>query len=443
MVTLTMSKPNGPVRGFGARREGRNVRIGGVVAPIAKELARRIEGAEYIQVEQTVEGKEETRFVALDKEGPYVRVDGEYRLLSEEPERVGTEPLYVRLDDPQLRLDEEEERLAEDEGGVFVKVHVVGKEAKVSGGQEKTVTLTGGQVEGASRGRLVDARLAGRPLYRQAWHETRITFQVPENALTGVVTVECAQLAGSPLLRVSHDPVARIAARMRPHSSAVVLDGRRSSDEDAKDKLTLRWAVDGVRRGHRGRLTVRMPARNAPYSIELTAIDAEGHEDATTLKALRLPGSTFAIDGSRPLHPKRLRAARHALIQGIDEEPPAVIEMDGYADDPGTHAFNRRLSLERVDAVLNRVLRHPKAAERATDSKQPQKKQIPVHELAYGETCQLVPGHGRQPRNRRVDVLVLGPGVTVIPPKGCTPGASRTITGAVGAGVLGSQADYT
>jgi outer membrane protein OmpA-like peptidoglycan-associated protein len=411
-VTLTMSKPNGAIHGFGDRRKGRNVRIGGVVAPIVKELARRVEGAEYIQVTDGAE----TRFVALAKEGPYVRVDDEYRLLSEEPELADSEPQrYVKLEDPHLRFSEEEEEQADEAEGVFVKVDAEGGEAKVAAGDETTVTLTGGQIEGGSRPRLIAAPLAGRPLYRQAWHETRITFRIPDNALTGVVTVECAQLAGSPLLRVSHDPTARIAVRMRPHSSGVVLDGSRSSDKDEDeaegDTLTLRWTVEGIRRGHGKMLTAHLPERDAPYTIELNTTDAEGHEDTAELHLLRLPGSTFAFDRSQPLHPVRLRAARRALVRAVRERPPASIEMDGHSDDPGTRAYNMKLSLERDEAVLRQML--PKDEEAPT---------VPVRELAYGETCPLVRRPGRQPRNRRVDIFVLDAGVTVVPPKGCQPG---------------------
>lgn len=439
-VTLTMSKPNGAVHGFGARREGRNVRIGGVVAPIVKELARRVEGAEYIQV---AEGTD-MRFVGLAKEGPYVLADGEYRLLSDESQLADSEPqLYVKLEDPHLRFSEEEEEQADEAEGVFVKVDVEGGEAKVAAGDETRVTLTGGQIGGASRPRLIAAPLAGRPLYRQAWHETRITFRIPDKTLTGVVTVECAQLAGSPLLRISHDPTARIAVRMRPHSSTVALDGRRSSDEDEGegeregDKITLRWTVEGIRRGHGKTLTAHLPDRDAPYAIELTATDSEGHEDTAELRLLRLPGSIFAFDQSRPLHPKQLHTARRALIRAVREQPPAAIEMDGHADDPGTRAYNLKLSLKRDDEVLHRMLPQPdgpgdETKEKGRESPGTEAAQasgvasetapIPIRELAYGENCPLVRRSGRQPLNRRVDVFILDTGVTVVPPKGCQPG---------------------
>lgn len=430
-VTLTMSKPNGAVHGFGARREGRNVRIGGVVAPIVKELARRVEGAEYIQISEGAD----TRFVGLAKEGPYVLVDGEYRLLSEEPQ-LAEPQLYVKLEDPHLRFSEEEEEQADEAEGVFVKVDVEGGEAKVAAADETTVTLTGGQIGGESRPRLTAAPLAGRPLYRQAWHETRITFRIPDKALTGVVTVECAQLAGSPLLRISHDPTARIAVRMRPHSSAVALDGRRSSDEDEGDKITLRWTVEGIRRGHGKTLTAHLPDRDAPYTIELTITDSEGHEDTAELHLLRLPSSTFAFDQSRPLHPRQLHAARRALIRAVGEQPPAAIEMDGHADDPGTRSYNLMLSLKRDDEVLHRMLRQPdglsdEKAEEEGSQESPgaqasgvtsEPAPIPVQELAYGEACPLVRRSGRQSLNRRVDVFILDAGVTVVPPKGCQPG---------------------
>jgi outer membrane protein OmpA-like peptidoglycan-associated protein len=421
-VTLTMSAPNKEIGGFGRSREGHTLRIGGVVADIAKERAHRVEGAEYIQAVK--DGEE--RLIKLADEGPYVRADdGSYPLLSKaDPEDVGPEtPLYVKLDEPRLRAVDN--RPAEDD--VYVEVSSGGGMASVVGRETRAITLAGGPAEGRTQ-KPVTVELANRPLYRQAWHEKRVTFTVPEEARTGVVTVECNQLAGSPLLQVSHDPTARIAVRMQAHTPAVTLDSSRSSDEDEGDEITRRWIVEGVRRGHGKALTTQLPVRDAPYSVELTVTDATGHTDTAKLKLLRLPASTFEFDGRKPMHRKAMRAARRTLVRAVRAQPPAAIELDGHADDPGTPAYNLKLSLERDDVVRERLLEPKKSKKKkmmkraAGHGKAKEGLTVPVQELAFGETCQLDRHAGRQPRNRRVDVFVLDEGVSVSPPTGCHPG---------------------
>jgi outer membrane protein OmpA-like peptidoglycan-associated protein len=384
-----------------------------------------------------------------------VHTHGEYVLSSDRPELVEAGArLYVKLDSSSLRLSQLEREAAEERDGIFVTVVHDAGGFKVAPGVTQKVTLTGRHPGGRTRPGTA-LPLGGQYLYRQAWHENRITFVVPDEAKTGVVTVECSQLAGSPLLQVSHDPTARIAVRMHQHRPMMTLDSSRSSDEDEPDKksressgsgkskpgasskagesdeLTRHWTVEGVSRGNGKTIGAQLPARDAPYRIKLTVTDPAGHSDSTELRLLRLPASNFRFDKHKPLHPKELRAVHDSLVEAVEGQHPPAIELYGYADDPGTPAYNLKLSLKRDEAVLNRVLRHPpKKAETGKGSRQEKRQQsqgknklqVPIHELAYGETCQLVPDGGRQARNRRVDVLVLGPGVTVVPPKGCHPG---------------------
>ena len=436
VVTLTMKKLNPRTQGFGPSRNGNNVRIGGVLAPVVKERSHRVRGAEFIAAEGVGPARGEKRFVVLDKEGAYVKEDdhdgGErYTRLSEADDVQPEDPVYVKVDDPRLRPVGAEVYVPVSADSGYAKVLPTGRIA-LSGGQ-------GGEAEGGG----IKVKLTGQFLYRQAWHENRVTFRVPEEARTGVITVECGQLAGSPLLQVAHDPTARIAVRMRPHRPVVELSSR-STDEDEdqnankeasadankaqeEEELTLQWTVMGRGRGHEKTAKVDLPVRSAPYSIELTATDPQGHSDTAQLQLLRLPASAFAFDGREPLHPRKFRKVRRALRRATLAQPPTAIELDGHADDPGTPGYNLDLSLDRDERVREELLNKP-------GKKRKPLHLVPVRELAYGETCQLVLSGGRQPRNRRVDVFVLSAGVTVVPPKGCRPGKVRRRTWALPAG---------
>ena len=422
-VTLTMRSPNEKTDGFGPSRDGRNVRIGGVLAHVVKEKSHRIEGAEYIRVEEAGE----VRFVALGDEGPYVHTDDGYVLRADEPQTAdAARTLFVKLADPQLRLNGDEQEEEEEQDGLFVQVEVNEGVATVKE-SDREVTLASEQAGDRTR-KSITLQLSGGQLYRQAWHENRITFRVPDEARSGVVTVECGQLAGSPLLQVAHDPIARIAVQMRPHRPAVELSSHSTDEDEGDDKeSTLRWSVEGSGRGHEKTAEVDLPVRTAPYSIKLTVTDPAGHSDTAELLLLRLPASTFAFDQREPLHPQRLKDARRALRIAARAQRPAAIELDGHADDPGTPAYNLRLSLERDERVRKHLLRKLAVKEK-------RRRSVPVREIAYGETCQLVPGGGRQPGNRRVDIYVLGPGVTVVPPGGCRPGHIQGSTSSLPAG---------
>lgn len=410
-VTLTMSAPKEEIGGFGQGRDGNNVRIGGVKADIAKRPAREIEQAEYILIGEGTEAEEQ---IPLDKDGLFVEVgdSGEEEFVPlDEADAGDTEPgdtVYLKIDAGVRKI---KDMSIADESPLYVEVNPA------------TVRVA------ASETRL---GLAGSPLYRQAWQRNRITFIVPEEADTGVVTVECNQLAGSPLLRVAHDPEARIAVRMRPNSPVVTLDGRGSGDRDEGDDVTMTWRVEGVRRGHRKRIKARLPVRTSPYTVELSVVDGAGRTDTTEVSLLRLPASKFEFDGSEPNDGKSLEGARRELAKAARSGSlPAAVELHGHADDPGTRSYNLRLSLKRADAVRKALFKRPKRSKGgAAASKQKARGgiQVPVRELAYGERCPLDRAGGRRPRNRRVDVFVFGEGVTIVPPDGCYPGRRKSVS---------------
>jgi outer membrane protein OmpA-like peptidoglycan-associated protein len=274
---------------------------------------------------------------------------------------------------------------------------------------------------------------------------TADSFRVPEDAESGVVTVECEQLGGQPLLRVSHAPTARIGVRMRVGSGRVSFDSSRSRDED--EIKSRRWKVDGLGRGHKPKISIGLPPRLGIYRVELTVTNKEGWTDTATLRLLRLRSSLFAFNKAEP-NEKAIAAAHKALIKAVEAEPPAAIELDGNADNPGSTSYNLNLSLERDDAVLEMLLRGRKAGNaKAAKSKVGEAKAgklpggkasaegqvapvvsgvVPVEELAYGEACPIDPRPGRRTLNRRVDVFVLDRGVTVKQPRGCHPGRLKS-----------------
>ena len=91
-----------------------------------------------------------------------------------------------------------------------------------------------------------------------------------------------------------------------------------------------------------------------------------------------------------------------------------AVEIDGYADDPGTGRHNVHLSLRRAERVRERLPRKPGISVQGGA-------EIPVRTLAYGQECPAVPGPSHSRGNRRVDVFVLEQGVSMTPPANCHP----------------------
>jgi outer membrane protein OmpA-like peptidoglycan-associated protein len=403
-VTLRLSEPNerSGVEGFGSSREGHNLRLGGKIVDIAKEPAGSAAGAEYIETA----GK---RLIRLSKEGPYVeKPNGKY-VLAESGE--AGDGRYVKLEDPAVVKFNGGRVAEEDELYVGVERTRVATDGDI-------VKLRGGIFKGEPQ-KAETANLNGRPLLRQAWHPNHIRFLVPEDAETAVVTVECDQLAGSPLLQVTRSPKARIGVQEQQGSGRVTFSSKRSSgDSEIKSR---HWKIGGLKRGSGKTISARMPPRLGAYSVSLTVTDKEGHSGTSRLKLLRLPASLFAFDEHKPKHPEALRTVGKELRRAAREAHPAKIELDGHADDPGSNAYNLNLSMKRNEEVRKQLLpRRPKKEEEQA---------VPVVELAYGEGCPIDPRPGRRPRNRRVDVFVVNRSVLVKPAAGCHPGRVRSNRG--------------
>jgi flagellar motor protein MotB len=386
-VELRLSVPNESVEGFGPKPDGRTLRLDGVPVSLVREGTRDAREAEFVK---TLTGVK----LSLDKKGLYRFREGEPEPLPE-GERGFSGATYVKLEDSNVlgfkggHADPYPEYFEVAPNGA----HLAG---------EPEVSLEEGQF----------VQLDGR-FRRQAWSNDKIAFVVPANGATGVVTVDCGQLAGQPFLRVSHTPTARIAVRMSQNTPKVAFDGGQSRDQD-EEEISRSWTIGGVHRGHRERIATRLPMRRAPYTVELTVTDEAGNSDTARLLLLRLPTRLFAVKKKRPLHGKNIETAQAVLGRAVATEPPAAIELDAHTDDGGTAAHNLALSLKRDEHVRSVLLEE--------SEKEPSEESVALQEVGYGETCPIDPRAGERPGNRRVEVFVLGDGVIVKPGKGCLPG---------------------
>lgn len=399
VVTLRMSQPNPDeeVEGFGAKREGRTLRLGGVPVPIFRERAPSAEAAEFVK---TGNGK----VLALDKEGIYGR---------------GKEGRFYLVENPATYNDARFVRLS-DSSGAEVEGDLQSPTGSYLELQSKFQEKENGDAE-LLEGQRVILR-SGEPsklrasLLSQAWHENHIKFRVPDNASSGAISVECQQLAGEPLLHVARPPKARIAVQMQAGSENVSFDGAGSRDDG--EIVSRRWTIEGHVRGRGATVSVDLPPRLAPYAVRLAVTDGDGQTDSAQLRVLRLPASLFPFAKDKPeLLPKSVKRVRRALMAAMEREAPAKIELDGHSDDVGESSYNLGLSLRRAETVRRDLLDAS-----STESPPGVSNQIPVTLRAFGESCPLRRHHGRSPVNRRVEVFILGGGATVVPPDGCHAG---------------------
>jgi outer membrane protein OmpA-like peptidoglycan-associated protein/uncharacterized membrane protein YiaA len=403
-VTVRMSAPNVKTEGFGTSRAGHNLRLGGVIVDIAKEPATSAESAEYIKTD-------EGRLVRLAKEGAYVAKDSGFVLL----EDAGKNPSmdrYVKLDDPSWRALGRGPVFTEGDD-LYVKVAIQDRSAVVAA-DEPEVQLAPVGAEGRFQASET-VTLSDLPLYRQAWHRDNITFLVPKEAKSGVVSVECDQLAGQSLLHVSRPSTARITVRMRSGSQRLVFDSRRSGEEGGQ-VTSRQWTIAGRPAGGRAKIPADLPPRRQPYSVQLTVTNADGQTDTARLKLLRLPAWLFETDKDTLANEKAIRRARKRVRRTVAEAPPVAIELHGHADDVGTDAYNLRLALRRAVNLRDELLRGKSSA---LTGETDRGKRIPVTTRAFGETCPIDRRSGPRKINRRVEIFILGRGTIVTTPEGC------------------------
>lgn len=247
-----------------------------------------------------------------------------------------------------------------------------------------------------------------------------IEFEVPKDATGGVVTIECSQLAGQPVLTVPQAPTARVTVRMQTGSEHITFDSGRSTVA-GKGKLVRRWKVAGLNRGDGVELSASLPPRLAPYPVTLTVTDSEGQTDEVDLRILRLPDSRFPFGADRPADEGAVGKVRSAIDRAVAASKPAAIELDGHADAVDTDNVNLQLSLHRAQWMREHLFALKGEAAGALDGavKNPDDDPVPMTIRAFGESCPIVPSPGPQEVNRRVEVFLLDPGAIVATAKGC------------------------
>ncbi len=264
--------------------------------------------------------------------------------------------------------------------------------------------------------------------------EETIEFEVPPDATSGVVKVECTQLAGQPFLTVPQKPTARVTMRVESGSRQVTFDSRGSTGAGgASTGLVRRWTVAGLHMGREASVTADLPPRLAPYKVRLELTDTEGQVDHVDLQVLRLPQSRFPLGKSRPRDTRPVQLVREALRKAVEASPPAAIEIDGHADSTDTDEFNLGLSLRRARWMRRQLFVLHRDADVASiaGADSPLANggaPVPLTVRGFGESCPIVHKSGPQAINRRVEVFLLDPGASVAAAKGCYPGRVRRMS---------------
>ncbi len=396
VVTLRMSVPNreGALDGFGKERNGKTLRVGGIPAAIIRERVDSASDAEFVK---TTDGK----VLTLDKEGVYGRGKAGRFYLVENP-RSFYGRRFVKLSNGSGAKVEGE---GDAPSGAYLALQNRGYEA-ASG----RVALLEGQEVTLESGEKVELESY---LLRQGWHEDHVRFRVPDNAASGVVSVECRQLAGEPVLDVARPPTARIAVRMQAGSENVSFD---SSGSRGEGRIVSRqWKVEGHPDGGGTTVSLDLSPRLKPYTVRLVVTDENHRSDSAQLQLARLPASLFRFDQEKPENGLEIRRVGEALARAVGVEPPTAIELDGNADDVGPSSYNMGLSMRRAERVRRELLPEGSSSAGAAIP-------VPVILRAFGESCPLDQHPGRSQVNRRVELFMLGQGAAVAPRPGCHAG---------------------
>ena len=399
IVTLRMSasNPNGdPGGGFGDNPDGHNLRLNGARLAILRIRARTAGAAEYVKTEA---GE------VLPLDGSGVTLDSEdHHVIRLKPGLAAKVKDGNSLNGLSLRLDSE---------GRLAPLRVVKKPRRRIPIPPRVILPNGEEVA------------LSFTLLRRAWSPSQIKFRVPDDASSGVVAVECKQLAGQPLLQVLRPSTARITMRMQAGSHRVVFDSGHSGEEGGAVE-SRQWTIAGRPMGGQAQVMADLPPRLGSYSVQLTVTNHDGQTDSARLRLLRLPASLFEFGTAKPLDSAAVKRATAAVLATVREVRPAAIEVHGHADDVGSDALNARLSLRRAITLRDTLLppRHVDATVNAragagAAAGMAQAPPVPVTTRAFGETCPIDRRGGRRQANRRVEVFILGRGAAVATPEGC------------------------
>lgn len=225
------------------------------------------------------------------------------------------------------------------------------------------------------------------------WHDDEITFKVPPEAKSGLVTIECRPLATQPYLRVRQAPHATLDVTLIAKRAKVSFDSSRSEDPDG-GITSRRWRVSGPGIGGDRRTkvddeitrTFSMLKSRKPSSVSLTVSDSDGQRNTAAALLWRPPPRLVENDGDRSLQ-RGFKTLRKALAEG-----KAQVLVYGRA-----RAAGRALA----KSTWRRL------------SGLGQKPKDKTELLASGARCPPVGGA------RRVDVIILPKDSKVRPPKAC------------------------
>jgi hypothetical protein len=404
VVELRMSAPNtdNGVDGFGEPGEGLDLRLNGVRLAVLRVPVQNARQAEYVK---TVGGQ-------------VLPIVAYFEDREAEPP---TE--FVRIDPEVVRkvIDADGGRgnftLKLAPGGKLAPRPAVGAEEA----EAPAVVLRNGEKEELEN-----------VLLRRSWTPTKIKFRVPDNAHGGLVSVQCGQLGGQPVLDVVHPPVARVSVRMHPGTERLTLDSSRSSDEAEASPMRV-WTVAGRRLSGNKVVSPELPPRLAPYDVSFTISDEGGLADRVDLHIWRLPSwSFFGPRAKRQMRLEYQRRIRDSLEEEASEGQPAAIELDAHADLRSGNIGHSLTEAERLRRLLfalreskRRNPNGPGGAEADRKAAHRRKKApdeeplpnggpaVPLLLRAYGESCPIVRHRGPQPVNGRVELFLLGPGATV------------------------------
>jgi outer membrane protein OmpA-like peptidoglycan-associated protein len=264
------------------------------------------------------------------------------------------------------------------------------------------------EVTGSGLGLRADLKLDGKPIDRRyivRWSARSITFVVPPDAKSGILTVDCGVESNPLHIDVATrnvPPTAVIRSTLNDERKPTFrLDGRQSGDVDG---AVARWRWQEGRRVHRGPTWTVTPQRERT-TVELSVVDNDGGRDTarTTLRTGVEVQSLLADElfefGEHKLSDKGKRSV-DALKVELKRRQADVRELriEGYADFVGEPRDNDKLSLQRAEAVRDRLLRGVKLP-----------RGVKVTPQGFGESKKKATtlDDPRRAHDRRVDVRVV------------------------------------
>lgn len=263
--------------------------------------------------------------------------------------------------------------------------------------EDQTLRVNGAKVADTGDGKL-------------DWKDGRLQFTVPEGASSGLVTVECGNLATEPILRVRRTPRARVALTLDAGTEEIVLDGSRSTDDGGRI-VAWRWSFDG-RRSDSRRILRRTPELDdGLYEVGLRAIDDEGDSDAVSVWIGQLP---------LPRQPVESETTLAAIADGTLARLRSEIRAGGTLVLHG-HTGRRVWDDEAVRGEVEAAEAQLRGMLAPGDRHRRWRSSIEMRTLVLGAGCPPLVRAGSPRATPRIDLFFLGRGARVQLPAGCEP----------------------